>query len=302
MKFQYLQFELSNKVAVLTINRPRALNALNSKVLEELEIFTEQIISNKSENGGFLTPLPLDKKLTETTKPVLAKAGIKQDQYKKEKNLHVLIITGAGKSFVAGADIKEMVNFDQKQAIAFSKQGQKVFSLIESLPIPVIAAINGFALGGGMELALACDILVISEAAKMGLPEVTLGLLPAFGGTQRLVRAVGMYKAKEIICFGKIYSAREFFTMGLGNKITSPEKLMKTAFLLAEDIKQRSPLSVIKSKKLIHEEDNLTLKNRLQKEAEAFGQLFKSPDSKEGMRAFLEKRKPQFKVTRLQKE
>ena len=258
MKFQYLQFELSEKVAILTISRPRALNALNSKVLEELESFTKQV--------------------------------------KKEKNLHVLIITGTGKSFVAGADIKEMINFDQKQAVAFSKKGQKVFSLIESLPFSVIAAINGFALGGGMELALACDILVISESAKMGLPEVTLGLLPAFGGTQKLVRAVGMYKAKEIICSGNIYSARDFFAMGLGNKITSPKELMKTALLLAEDIKQRSLLGVIESKKLIHEDDNLTLNNRLQKEAEAFGQLFLSLDAKEGMRAFLEKRKPQFKA------
>ena len=256
MEFQYLQFELSNKVGVLTINRSQALNALNSKVLEELETFTKQV--------------------------------------KEKKDLHVLIITGAGKSFVAGADIKEMVDFDQKQAVSFSKKGQKVFLLIESLPFPVIAAINGFALGGGMELALSCDILLMSEKAKMGLPEVTLGLLPAFGGTQRLVRAIGLYKAKEMICSGNIYSAKEAFEKGLGNKVTVHTELMNTAFLLAKDIAQRSPLGVAKSKKLIHEEDNLTLKSRLQKEAEEFGRLFISHDSKEGMRAFLEKRKPQF--------
>ncbi|MYE07851.1 MAG: crotonase [Oligoflexia bacterium] len=290
MKFQYLKFELSNKVGVLTINRPRALNVLNSEVLKELEFFTEQI--NKETGGLYRTSQEIA--LFGDSLPLGEKK--KRPENANQIDIHVLIITGAGKSFVAGADIKEMVNFNQKQAVAFSKKGQKVLSLIESLPFPVIAAINGFALGGGMELALACDILIISEAAKMGLPEVTLGLLPAFGGTQRLVRAVGMYKAKEIICSGNIYSARDIFAMGLGNKITPPEELMKTALLLAEDIKQRSPLSVTKSKKLIHEEDNLTLKNRLQKEAEAFGQLFQSPDSKEGMRAFLEKRKPQFKA------
>ena len=257
MIFQYLQIELSNEVAVLTVNRPQALNALNSKVLNELKYFTE-------------------------------KAG-------QEKNYRVLIITGTGKSFVAGADIKEMLEFDKEQALAFSKKGQQVLSLIESLPFPVIAAVNGFALGGGMELALACDILLISEKAKVGLPEVTLGLLPAFGGTQRLVRAVGMYKAKEMICSGNVYSAHEVFTMGLGNKVVPHAKLMTEALSLAEDIKKGGPLGIAKAKRLIHEADHLTLKDRLQKETEEFSELFTSHDSKEGIKAFLEKRKPQFK-------
>ncbi len=257
MKFQYLQLDSSDKITVLTINRPRALNALNSEVLNELESFA-------------CNPTEL-------------------------QSSRVLIITGAGKSFVAGADIKEMVDFGREQAVAFAKKGQKVFSLIESLPVPVIAAVNGFALGGGLELALACDILLISDKAKIGLPEVTLGLLPAFGGTQRLMRAVGLYKAKEMICSGNIYSAQEVFEAGLGNKVAAHSELMKTALLLAKDIKQKTPLGIKKAKKLIHEEDNLTLNNRLQKEAEEFGRLFDSPDSKEGMQAFLEKRQPQFK-------
>ena len=257
MDFQYLKFELSFAVGVLTINRPRALNALNSEVLEELEVFTKQV--------------------------------------KERKDIYVLIITGAGKSFVAGADIKEMVDLDQKQAEAFSKKGQRVFLLIESLPFPVMAVVNGFALGGGLELALACDILLMSEKAKVGLPEVTLGLLPAFGGTQRLVRAVGMYKAKEMIFSGNVYSAQEVFEIGLGNKVIAHSELMTMALLLAEDIKQRGPIGVAKAKKLIHEEDNFTLKDRLQKEAEEFGKLFVSHDAKEGMRAFLKKRKPDFK-------
>ena len=257
MKFQYLQFELSDKVGVLTINRPKALNALNSEVLGELESFAGQI--------------------------------------EKKRDIYVLIITGAGKSFVAGADIKEMIDFDQKQAEDFSKKGQRVFSLIESLPFPVIALVNGFALGGGLELVLACDILLMSEKAKVGLPEVTLGLLPAFGGTQRLARAVGLYKAKEMIFSGNIYSASEAFAMGLGNKVMAHSDIKATAVLLAEDIKKRGPIGILQSKKLIHAEDNLTLENRLQEEAKAFGCLFASEDSKEGMRAFLEKRNPKFK-------
>lgn len=257
MKFQYLQFELSSAIGVLTIDRQRSLNALNSEVLDELESFAKQA--------------------------------------EEKKELLVLIITGAGKSFVAGADIKEMVDFDQKQAEAFSKKGQKVFSLIESLPFPVIAVVNGFALGGGLELALACDILLMSEIAKVGLPEVTLGLLPAFGGTQRLIRAVGLYKAKEMIFSGNVYTTQEAVTMGLINKVVAPSELMTAALLLAEDIKQRGPSGVMKAKKLIHEEDNFTLQDRLQKEAEEFGKLFNSHEAKEGMQAFLEKRKPNFK-------
>ncbi len=252
MKFQFLQFELSSEIGVLTIDRPRALNALNSEVLEELEVFTREV--------------------------------------KQKKDLSVLMITGAGKSFVAGADVKEMINFNREQATAFSKKGQRVFSLIESLPFPVISLVNGFALGGGWELALACDIILMSDKAKVGLPEVSLGLFPAFGGTQRLARAVGLYKAKEIIFSGNVYSAEEAFDMGLGNKVVPHSELVQTGLSLAENIKQKSSLGIRKAKKLIHEEDNLTLQKRLQIESEKFGELFDSPDTKKRMQAFLEKR------------
>ena len=253
MKFQYLQFEFSSKVGVLTISRPSALNALNFEVLEELGSFTKVV--------------------------------------EEKKDLSILMITGAGKSFVAGADIKEMIRFNRKEAKAFSQKGQEVFSLIESLPFPVIALVNGFALGGGWELALACDIILMSDKAKVGLPEVSLGLFPAFGGTQRLARAVGLYKAKEIIFSGDIYSAEEAFDMGLGNKVVPHSNLMQEGFLLAENIKQKSSLGIRKAKKLIHEEDNLSLANRLQNEREEFGKLFDSPSTKEKIKAFLERKK-----------
>ena len=177
MNYKHLQLETSDQVSVLTINRPEALNALNDEVLEELESCTQEISSSK--------------------------------------HCTVLIITGAGKSFVAGADIKAMLDLDPEGARNFAEKGQRVFSFIESLPFPVIAAVNGFALGGGLELALSCDVLYMSEKAKLGLPEVTLGLLPAFGGTQRLVRAVGLYKAKEMIFSGNIYTAEQAFFYGI---------------------------------------------------------------------------------------
>ena len=257
MSYKNLQLETSDKVSVLTINRPQALNALNNEVLDELE-------SCAKDMG-------------------------------QSKNHSVLIITGAGKSFVAGADIKSMSDLSPEEAQSFAEKGQRVFSLIESLPFPVIAAVNGFALGGGLELALSCDVLYMSEKAKLGLPEVTLGLLPAFGGTQRLVRAVGLYKAKEMIFSGNIYSAKDVFSMGLGNKMTSPSELMDAVLALASDIKQRGPLGIEKSKELIHAQDDLTLKDRLQMEAEGFKYLFTSKDSREGMKAFIEKRPPEFK-------
>ncbi len=256
MKFQNLKFELS-KITVLFINRPRALNTLNAETLSELKSFTEKIGKNQ--------------------------------------DIRALIITGAGeKSFVAGADIKEMIDFNREQAEAFSKKGQSTLSLIENLPFPVISAINGFALGGGMELALACDIILMSEKAKVGLPEVNLGLFPGFGGIQRLTRAVGVYKAKEMICSGNVYSAKTAFEMGFGNQVVTHLDLMDKAFSLAEDIKKRSPLAVAKAKKLIHAEDAHTLNERLQKSAKEFGKLFDSPAVREGMLAFLEKRKPDF--------
>ena len=257
MIFETLKFEIKEQIGYLTISRPKALNALNIKVLEEIELFIKNL---------------------------------------ETKRLRVLIVQGAGdKAFVAGADIKEMSSLTPEGAEKFSKKGQKVFSLIEGLPFPVIAIIQGFALGGGLELALSCDVLIMETKAKIGLPEVSLSLLPAFGGTQRLSRSVGLYKAKEMIFTGSFYQAQEAFDMGLANKVVNKEELLKTAESMAQIIKTRGPVAIDKAKKLIHQSRNLPMDKGLELEAKEFGDLFRCQDSKEGMEAFIKKRKAQFK-------
>lgn len=257
MTFKNLEFELKDSVGSLTLNRPKALNALNKEVLSELE--------------QFFTELDL-------------------------KSIRVLILKGAGeKAFVAGADIKEMLPLNSKESKEFSKKGQRVFSLIESLPIPVIALIQGFALGGGLELALACDILILGEKAKVGLPEVTLGLLPAFGGTQRLPRAIGFYLAKEMIFTGNFYTAEQALSMNLANYVVPQEELSSKALELANAIKKRGPEAVAKSKELIQRGKDLSLQEGLKEEAQKFSELFTTQNAKEGMQAFVEKRSPDFK-------
>ena len=257
MKFKNLQFEIKEDVGVLTLNRPEALNALNREVLGELE--------------SFFANLDL-------------------------KKLKVLILKGSGeKAFVAGADIKEMLELSSAEAKTFSETGQRAFSLIESLPLPVIALVQGFALGGGLELALACDILILGEKAKVGLPEVSLGLFPAFGGTQRLPRAIGLYRAKEMIFTGRFYTAQEALEMNLANYVVAQEELMNKALELAKIIKKRGPEALAKAKKLIQEGKDLNLKEGLKKEAEEFAALFETENAREGMKAFVEKRSAQFK-------
>ncbi len=257
MHFETLQFEIKEQVGYLTISRPQALNALNIKVLKEMKLFFKTL---------------------------------------ETKHLRVLIIQGAGdKAFVAGADIKEMFSLTSGSAKKFSKKGQSVFSLIENLPFPVIALIQGFALGGGLELALSCDILIMETKAKIGLPEVSLSLLPAFGGTQRLSRSIGLYKAKEMIFTGDFYTAQEALDMGLVNKVVVKEDLLKTAESMAQTIRARGPIAISKSKKLIHQSRNLPMEKGLELEAKEFGDLFNYKDSKEGMDAFINKRKAQFK-------
>ena len=257
MTFETLQFVQKKEIAYLTISRPKSLNALNSKVLEELTACLSQL---------------------------------------ETKNLRALIIKGAGeKAFVAGADIKEMSSLTAKEAEEFARKGQKAFSLLESLPLPVIALIQGFALGGGLELALACDILIMDEEAKIGLPEVTLGLFPSFGGTQRLSRSVGFYKAKEMIFSGSFYTAREAYQMGLVSVVVPKEKLLAKAEEYALIFSKRGPLAIAKAKELIQKSRNLSLEEGLDQEARDFGLLFEKQDSREGMEAFIQKREPEFK-------
>lgn len=257
MKFETIEYKQAGHVGTLTIQRPQALNALNAQVLQELTVFAKEI--------------------------------------SVDKNVRVLIITGAGeKAFVAGADIKAMADMSPREAREFSATAQAVFNAIESLPFAVIAAVNGFALGGGCELALSCDIIIASEKAKFGLPEVTLGLLPSFGGTQRLPRAVGLFKAREMVFSGEFYSAQDCLGMGLVNKVVLPEMLLPEAQKLAQTIASRAPVAVAKAKKSINTGFELHVNDGLQQEAELFGELFNTQDQKEGIGAFIEKRQPAF--------
>ncbi len=257
MKFETIEYKQEGHVGLLTIQRPQALNALNAQVLIELIAFAKEI---------------------------------------GNKEIRALIITGSGeKAFVAGADIKAMAEMTSKEAKNFAESGQKAFSSIESLPFAVIAAVNGFALGGGCELALACDIIIASEKAKFGLPEVTLGLLPSFGGTQRLPRTVGLFKAREMVFSGELYSAQDCLNMGLVNKVTTPEQLLPEAQKLAQTIASRAPLAVAKAKQSMNTGFELHMNEGLQQEAQLFSELFNTQDQKEGIGAFIEKRQPDFK-------
>ncbi|PRA97579.1 crotonase [Chryseobacterium sp. MYb7] len=258
MNFETLLYHQEGYIGTLTINRPQSLNALNETVLKELKSFADQIQSNK--------------------------------------DIRVLIITGAGeKAFVAGADIKAMQGMTPKEATEFSLMAQNAFNSIESLPFAVIAAVNGFALGGGCELALSCDIILASEKAKFGLPEVTLGLLPCFGGTQRLPRAIGLYKAREMVFSGEFYSAEVCKELGFVNRVITPEELLNEAQKLASIIASRGPVAVAKAKQSLNTGFELHITDGLQQEAVLFGELFDTKDHNEGIGAFIEKRNPDFK-------
>jgi len=257
MKFETIEYQQEGHVGLLIIQRPQALNALNAQVLEELSTFAKEISQNKE--------------------------------------IRALVITGSGeKAFVAGADIKAMADMTQKEARDFSITAQTAFDSIERLPFAVIAAVNGFALGGGCELALACDIIIASEKAKFGLPEVTLGLLPSFGGTQRLPRAIGLFKAREMIFSGELYSAQDCMMMGLVNRVTTPDQLLPEAQKLAQTIASRAPIAIAKAKQSINTGFEIHMNDGLKREAELFGELFSTQDQKEGIAAFIGKRPPSF--------
>ncbi len=257
MTYETLIFDKKNSVAVVTINRPQALNALNDQVLTEL--------------GQVLQEIDKDKALT------------------------AVILTGGGeKAFVAGADIKAFESMSPMQAVIFAEKGQRVFRMIEILKIPVIAAVNGFALGGGCELAVSCDFIIASSKSKFGLPEVSLGLIPGFGGTQRLARFVGLPRARELILTGRMMTAEESLQAGLVNRVVAPESLMSTCFEITDLIAQRSPIAVSRAKETINMGYDLPLDEGLHHERDAFSELFRSRDVSEGVKAFIEKRKPQF--------
>jgi enoyl-CoA hydratase len=258
--FEALLVHKDETTLTVTINRPEALNALNQTVLRSLSE-----LLNWVEKQSF-------------------------------NDVRSMIITGQGeKAFVAGADIKEFENLDAKAASQFSSRGQKLFSQIESLKIPVIAAVNGFALGGGLELALACDFIYASENAKFALPECTLGLMPGYGGTVRLLSKVGMAKAKELTFTGSMITAQEALSAGLVNKVVPPAELLKTVRETARVMATRAPMALARIKRSIHESARMTESEAFSLEAELFGELFSTEDRTEGVRAFIDKRKPSFK-------
>lgn len=255
MSYNYLKTDTKGAVAILTLSAPKSLNALNSSLLNEM--------------NDYLDSLP---------------AGIR-----------CLIITGDGeKSFVAGADISEMATLSPAEGEAFGLRGAKVFRKIETLPIPVIAAVNGFALGGGCELAMACDIRLCSANARFGQPEVGLGIIPGFSGTLRLAKLIGMGMAKQLIYTARNIKADEALRIGLVNAVYEPAELMDKAMEMAESICQNAPVAVAYAKECINAEWDLPADEAIAYEAIRFGRCFATEDQKNGMQAFLQKGKCQF--------
>ena len=256
MEYEFLKVEHQDGITVLKISAPKSLNALNSTILKEL--------------SGFIGAL--------------------------DAKTRVLIITGDGeKSFVAGADISEMAHLDEPQGFEFGKLGAQVFRAIETLPIPVIAAVNGFALGGGCELAMACDIRIASSKAKFGQPEVGLGIIPGFSGTYRLPKLIGQGYAKEMIYTGKVIRADEALRIGLVNAVYEPEELMGKAMEMAQMMLKNAPVAISLAKQSINEGYDLDADGAIALENKLFGKCFATADQKEGMDAFLNKRKAAFK-------
>ena len=258
MSFKNLDINYKDKIAVVTINRPENLNALNSQTILEL-------------NRCFL-------------------------DLESNSNVRAIVLTGAGKkAFVAGADIKEFADFSEAEGKALAKEGQeKLFNTVEQLGTPVIAAINGFALGGGLELAMACHIRIAGDNSRMGLPEVTLGLIPGYGGTQRLAQLIGRGRAMEMILSANFIDGKQAYVYGLVNNVVSSQTLLVEALKLAIKISNNSPIAV---KSAIRAMNAGYAKNQdgFEVEVDEFGKCFGTSDFKEGVDAFLNKRKPEFK-------
>jgi len=258
MENNFVLLEVAEGIATVTINRPKSMNALSQEVLEQME----QVIKDVAKN----------------------------DQ------IRALIITGAGsKAFVAGADIAAMVDMTAQQAREYSVFAHGLFSMIEQLPIPVIAAVNGYALGGGCELALACDIRIAASTAKIGQPEITLGIIPGFGGTQRLSRLIGKGKATELILTGGMIDAETAMSIGLVNAVVPPETVMDTAVEMARKIISNGPLAIKYAKEAINRGLQMSLEHGCKYEIELWTDCFTTEDQNIGMAAFLNKQKPSFK-------
>ena len=257
MSFENIILKTQNNIAIIYFNRPESLNALNNALFDELDI------------------------------------GL--DKVNADTDIKVLILTGKGdKAFVAGADIAELVKMNPLQGKYFSRKGQKVFSKLENLPIPTIAAVNGFALGGGLEAAMGCDFIYASQKSLFGLPEINLGLIPGFGGTQRLARRIGINRAKELIFTGKNIKPQQAFDYGIINKICKPENLMEEVLKTANLIASKGKVALRSAKEVIQNGLNTDIETGCRIENDVFGLTMTSQDAKEGTTAFLEKRKPVF--------
>jgi enoyl-CoA hydratase len=257
MAYKTLQLDVADRIATVTINRPDKLNALNVAVFDDLSLIVDEL-ADRADVAG-------------------------------------VIVTGAGRAFVAGADIAELEPHGALAAKALARRGQLVFNRLESLAKPVIAAVNGFALGGGCELAMACHLRIASDAAKFGQPEVKLGLIPGYGGTQRLPRLVGKGRALQLLMTGEIIEASEAFRIGLVNRVVPAADLMKTATEMMKSMIANAPLALAGCIEAVNRGYDVSIGDALAFEATAFGILAATDDKREGTRAFLEKRPATFK-------
>ena len=255
--YKTLHIEKTDNIVILTIDRPEALNALNTAVITELEQAVTEL--------------------------------------ERDVTLGAVIITGAGRSFVAGADIGEQRPLDLEGGRRWGQRGSALLRRIEKLPVPTIAAVNGFALGGGCELAMACDIILASEKAKFGQPEVGLGITPGFSGTQRLSRRVGAARAKELIFSGRMIKAEEACAIGLVSEVFAPEALMEGALAMARSFTKNAPIAVRYAKACIDRGLQMDIDDGIAVENELFAMCFATEDQKEGMTTFLEKRSASFR-------
>lgn len=258
MVYENIVVERRGKVATITINRPKKLNALDTSTLIEIEKALHELLV--------------------------------------DTEVGIIIITGSGeKAFIAGADVFAMIKMTPLESKDFLELGHRVLRLIEEIPKPVIAAVNGYALGGGLELAMACDMIFASKKAKFGQPEVNLGIIPGFGGTRRLTRLLGIAKTKEIIMTGEILDAEEAYRLGLVNAVFEDEEFNKKVLNVSEKVLEKAPLAIALAKKAVNEFAEIPLEAANSMEIMDFTVLMSTEDQKEGMRAFIEKRRPIFK-------
>jgi len=257
MEFKYIIYEKSEGIATITLNRPEALNAFSKELVEEVLQAVEDI--------------------------------------RRDENVRVVILTGAGeKAFSAGADIKAMKGMNALKARELSLMGEKLCLTFENLEKPVIAAINGYALGGGMEVSMACDFRIASENARIGQTEINIGLIPGWGGTQRLTRLIGATKAKELIYTGKLIDAKTAEQLGLLNMVVPADKFKETVRQFAAELAQKAPVALKVAKALINKGTEIGLDAAIALEREGFGVVASTDDLQEGVSAFIEKRKPKF--------